>query len=130
MDSFVTVFYKVFSFIGFLLLLAVIGAATYDVLNINKDFEYNNLHLSQHGLVKRGYVLDAHIHCENKFLGLSISGLTFYYKEAGKERITEIKADQHCAKWKQNNISEPMKAPAAPATSETPESTPSDNTTN
>ncbi len=123
MDSFMIVFYKVFSFFGFILFLAVIGAGTYDALNINKNFEYSNLHLTSSGVIKHGFVLDSHIYCENKYLALEVSGVTFYYKEAGAKREIDIKLNALCAKWKQSNISVPIKAPVA-ATKETSEQTP------
>lgn len=115
MDSFMIVFYKVFSFFGFILFFAVVGAGTYDVLNINKNFEYSNLHLTGSGVIKHGFILDSHIYCENKFLALEVSGLTFYYKEAGPQRETDLKLSSLCAKWKQSNISAPIKVQEKPA---------------
>jgi len=112
MDSFMIVFYKVFSFFGFVLLFAVIGAGTYDVLNINKNFEYHNLHLTSEGVIKHGYVLDAHIYCENKYLSLEISGIPLMYKEAGADRVAKLKLDAICAKWTKSNISVPLKPEA------------------
>lgn len=122
MDSFMIVFYKVFSFFGFVLFFAVIGAGTYDALNINKNFEYSNLHLTSSGVIKHGFVLDSHIYCENKYLALEVSGVTFYYKEAGTTREADLKLDSICAKWKQSNISVPIKAPetTTPETTTTP----------
>ncbi|VAW73212.1 hypothetical protein MNBD_GAMMA12-561 [hydrothermal vent metagenome] len=118
MDSFMIVFYKVFSFFGFLLFFTVIGAGTYDVLNIENDFEYSQLHLTDSGVIKHGFVIDAHIFCENKYLALEVSELTFYYKKAGAKREADLKLASICAKWKQSNISVPIKAPIDPATND------------
>jgi len=118
MDSFMIVFYRVFSFFGFILFFAVIGAGTYDALNINKNFVYANLHLTSEGLIKHGFVLDAHVTCDNKFLRLELSEIPLVYKEIEAKRISDLKVNLLCSKWEKSNISVPLKAPATATPSE------------
>lgn len=91
----------------------MIGAGTYDALNINKNFEYTNLHLTSEGLIKHGFVLDAHVTCDNKFLGLEFSGMPLVYKKIEPKRISDLKLNLLCSKWEKNSISVPVKAPAS-----------------
>ena len=118
MDSFMIVFYKVFSFFGFILFFVIIGAGTYDALNINKNFEYTNLHLTSEGLIKHGFVLDAHVTCDNKFLRLEFSEIPLVYKKIEPKRISDLKLNMLCGKWEKNNISIPAKAPVSGTSTE------------
>jgi len=98
MEEFLRVLYKVVSFFGFLLLLGLATLTIYDFTDINNDINFDQLDLTNTGIVKRGYLLDAHLNCSNGFLGISVFKTRLYYKPLKPKIKEKYKAKQACQK--------------------------------
>ena len=98
MEEFLRVSYKIVSFLGFLLLLGVISLLIIDYLDIDKRVNFDRLDLTNTGMVKRGYLLDAHLNCTTGFVGLSIFKLRFYNKPLKNSLKTKWNAKEACKK--------------------------------
>lgn len=93
MEEFLKVLYKISSFIGLIILLSTATLVVYDYVDMEKNLNFDRLDLTNRGIVKRGYLLDAHLNCTNGFLGLSILNFRFYYKP-----LSDKKKEMHGAK--------------------------------
>lgn len=96
MEEFLRVLYRITAFIGFLILLSLITLMIYDYINMDKDINFDRLDLTNTGIVKRGYLLDAHLNCTNGFLGLSIFKFRFYYKPLDERVKQNYNAKNAC----------------------------------
>ncbi len=96
MEEFLRVMYRITAFIGFLLLVSMISLATLDFIDVDKNINFDKLDLTNTGMVKRGYLVDAHLNCTNGFLGLSILKLRFYYKPLSNQFKTKSNAKKAC----------------------------------
>lgn len=96
MPEILMVLYRIFAFIGFLLLITLIAVGIFDFTRIKSDLDFNKLDLTTTGLVKRGYLLDTHLNCTNGYAGLSVFNLPIYYKPVAESTRTSLKLAKAC----------------------------------
>lgn len=92
MGVFFGVLYKFFAFLGFLLLLAMVGGGTWDYIKANKNIDWAKLDKNNIGYVKRGYVLNIHFDCGSSFRAIEIFRKKLLSKDMGSTAPEGFKA--------------------------------------